>query len=44
MTNGSVTLRFDGMTVWECEQVDSQTGTFDTWMFFAEPRDPPDTD
>jgi hypothetical protein len=40
MTNGSVTLQRDGQTVWECEQVDSMTGVFDTWMFFAEPRNP----
>ncbi len=44
MTNGEVTLRYAGNQVWSCEEVDSMTGAFETWMFFAEPRTPPDTD
>lgn len=39
MTNGSVTLRYDGREAWIADEVSSRDGVLPTWTFFGEPRE-----
>ena len=39
MTNGGVTLLYDGREIWRVDQVSSRDGVLPTWTFFGEPRE-----